>query len=311
MLGNQQPSCPDDREKCFTILTLDFFATGRRGLKACSRSPLFWVLDWSKWPCTIYLQLVYLLAKCLYLGPYWRVFTAVYCHSMFATRLFIRLALVTTSMFLLFLPFLLPFASFSAILNPTARIFSSARGLFEDKVAIFCVHPKWKSSFQRWNLQLLLWGSIGLAFKVSVVNKLIPKKNKLHFYLYSLMYSSIPFLNVLTLLRIKLANLYKDDVAWVPELRVLEPWARSEYDSRQSRLISVHVPGIYLNTLPPRCRYYQLLLVVLPSGCIYKSSSFAPLSQKVSPLWPQTLSLYHLLNRLNPPNLVCSPILVQ
>ena len=76
-------------------------------------------------------------------------------------RLFIRLAFVTTSTFLLlFLPFLPPFASFSAILNPISRIFPFARGLFEDKVANFwCASNvvfKWKA-----------WASRGLLVKLS------------------------------------------------------------------------------------------------------------------------------------------------
>jgi alpha-1,3-glucosyltransferase len=76
-------------------------------------------------------------------------------------RLFIRLALVTTSMFLLlFSPFLPPFASFSAILNPISRIFPFARGLFEDKVANF-----WCASnvVFRWKA----WASRGLLVKLS------------------------------------------------------------------------------------------------------------------------------------------------
>jgi alpha-1,3-glucosyltransferase len=76
-------------------------------------------------------------------------------------QLFIRLALVTTSTFLLlFLPFLPPFASFSAVLNPISRIFPFDRGLFEDKVANFwCASNvifKWKA-----------WASRGFLVKVS------------------------------------------------------------------------------------------------------------------------------------------------
>ena len=78
-------------------------------------------------------------------------------------RLFIRLALVTTSTFLLvFLPFLPPFASFHAILDPISRIFPFDRGLFEDKVANFwCASNvifKWKA-----------WASRGFLVKVSTL----------------------------------------------------------------------------------------------------------------------------------------------
>lgn len=62
--------------------------------------------------------------------------------------------MVTTASFtLLFLPFLPPFASFTAILDPITRIFPFNRGLFEDKVANFwCatnVLIKWKQSLPR------------------------------------------------------------------------------------------------------------------------------------------------------------------
>lgn len=114
----------------------------------------------------------YLLAKCLYLGPfegYFFLFFSFcmlnYTHLCFRVsgRLFIRLALVTTSTFLLlFLPFLPPFAPFPAILNPISRIFPFDRGLFEDKVANFwCASNvifKWKA-----------WASRGLLVKVSTL----------------------------------------------------------------------------------------------------------------------------------------------
>lgn len=49
-----------------------------------------------------------------------------------------QLGVVTvTSLVLLFLPFLPPFASSTAILDPVTRIFPFSRGLFEDKVANF------------------------------------------------------------------------------------------------------------------------------------------------------------------------------
>lgn len=78
-------------------------------------------------------------------------------------RLFIRLALITTSTFLLlFLPFLPPFATFSAILGPISRIFPFDRGLFEDKVANFwCASNvifKWKA-----------WASRGFLVKASTL----------------------------------------------------------------------------------------------------------------------------------------------
>ncbi|EIW81432.1 glycosyltransferase family 57 protein [Coniophora puteana RWD-64-598 SS2] len=82
----------------------------------------------------------YLLGKCIYLGP------------VHGTRLFVRLAAVTTLTFaLLFAPFLPPFAPVSGILDPLSRIFPFNRGLFEDKVANFwCltnVAIKWKQLF--------------------------------------------------------------------------------------------------------------------------------------------------------------------
>ena len=110
----------------------------------------------------------YLLAKCLYLGPIEGYFFFSFCTFNTVTqclrvsgRLFIRLALVTTSTFLLvFLPFLPPFASFSAILDPISRIFPFDRGLFEDKVANFwCASNvifKWKA-----------WASRGFLVKSS------------------------------------------------------------------------------------------------------------------------------------------------
>lgn len=77
--------------------------------------------------------------------------------------LFIRLALVTTSTFLLlFLPFLPPLAPFFAVLDPISRIFPFARGLFEDKVANFwCASNvvfKWKA-----------WTSRGFLVKLSTL----------------------------------------------------------------------------------------------------------------------------------------------
>jgi len=133
----------------FTLLFLNFFATGQDLIGA-----IFFVLSLGFKQMTLYYAPAigsYLLAKCLYLGP------------IKGGRLFIRLALVTTSMFLLlFLPFLPPFASFSAILDPISRIFPFDRGLFEDKVANFwCASNvifKWKA-----------WASRGFLVKVSTL----------------------------------------------------------------------------------------------------------------------------------------------
>lgn len=53
-------------------------------------------------------------------------------------KLFVQLGVMTIASFiLLFLPFLPPFASPAAILDPVTRIFPFGRGLFEDKVANF------------------------------------------------------------------------------------------------------------------------------------------------------------------------------
>ncbi|KAK7048375.1 DNA replication helicase [Favolaschia claudopus] len=93
----------------------------------------------------------YLLAKCLYLG--------------FAegSKLFLRLALITSLSFLvLFLPFLPPFAPFAAVLDPVSRIFPFARGLFEDKVSNFwCASNvvfKWKN-----------WASTAVLIRLSAL----------------------------------------------------------------------------------------------------------------------------------------------
>ncbi|KAF9779622.1 glucosyltransferase [Thelephora terrestris] len=68
----------------------------------------------------------YLLAKCIYLG------------QKNGGKLFVQLGVMTVASFiLLFLPFLPPFASPTAILDPVTRIFPFSRGLFEDKVANF------------------------------------------------------------------------------------------------------------------------------------------------------------------------------
>ncbi|PPQ91702.1 hypothetical protein CVT25_012915 [Psilocybe cyanescens] len=133
----------------FTLLAMSLFATGQDLLGA-----FFFVLSLGfKQMALYYAPAVgsYLIAKCLYLGP------------TDGARLFVRLALVTASTFiLLFLPWLPPFASFSAILQPVTRIFPFARGLFEDKVANFwCasnVMFKWKA-----------WASSGALVKLSTL----------------------------------------------------------------------------------------------------------------------------------------------
>jgi alpha-1,3-glucosyltransferase len=100
----------------------------------------------------------YLLAKCIYLGqknghvvP--SFFLSWLSHQTTTSRrgrLFVHLGVTTVgSLALLFLPFLPPFASPGAILDPITRIFPFSRGLFEDKVANFwCfsnVALKWRN----------------------------------------------------------------------------------------------------------------------------------------------------------------------
>ncbi|KAF8903146.1 glucosyltransferase [Gymnopilus junonius] len=120
----------------FTLLAMNFFAMGNDLVGA-----FFFVLSLGFKQMALYYAPAigsYLIAKCLYLGP------------TEGTHHFIRLGVVTASTFiLLFLPWLPPFASFSAILQPIRRIFPFARGLFEDKVANFwCASNvvfKWKA----------------------------------------------------------------------------------------------------------------------------------------------------------------------
>ena len=78
-------------------------------------------------------------------------------------RLFVGLALVTISTFLiLFLPFLPPFTSLSEMAQPIIRIFPFSRGVFEDKVSNFwCatnVLIKWRH-----------WASRGALVKLSTL----------------------------------------------------------------------------------------------------------------------------------------------
>ncbi|KAI0315804.1 glucosyltransferase [Amylostereum chailletii] len=119
----------------FTLLAINFFVTGRDTLGA-----VMFVLSLGFKQMALYYAPAigsYLIGKCLYLGP------------TDGTRLFIRLAIITSASFLiLFLPFLPPFAPISTILDPITRIFPFNRGIFEDKVANFwCasnVVIKWK-----------------------------------------------------------------------------------------------------------------------------------------------------------------------
>ncbi|KJA21176.1 glycosyltransferase family 57 protein [Hypholoma sublateritium FD-334 SS-4] len=120
----------------FTILALNFFAKGQDLIGAA-----FFVLSLGFKQMALYYAPAfgsYLLAKCLYLGP------------TKGGQLFVRLALVTASTFLLlFLPWLSTSASLSTIMQPVTRIFPFARGLFEDKVSNFwCASNvifKWKT----------------------------------------------------------------------------------------------------------------------------------------------------------------------
>ncbi|KAF7987103.1 hypothetical protein HWV62_289 [Athelia sp. TMB] len=104
----------------------------------------------------------YLLGKCVYLG------------TLEGGRLFVRLGLITTcTFFVLFLPFLPPFAPLSTILDPITRIFPFNRGLFEDKVANFWCSSnvvfKWKNWIERDVLVKLSTGLTALGFFPSVV----------------------------------------------------------------------------------------------------------------------------------------------
>ncbi|TFK40795.1 glucosyltransferase [Crucibulum laeve] len=144
----------------FTLLAINFFATGQDLIGA-----FFFVLSLGFKQMALYYAPAigsYLLAKCLYLGP------------SAGSRLFLRLALVTSLTFiLLFLPFLPPFASLTSILDPITRIFPFARGLFEDKVANFwCatnVAFKWKNWASRGSLVKLSTGFTAVGFLPAVV----------------------------------------------------------------------------------------------------------------------------------------------
>ena len=97
-----------------------------------------------------------MLAKCIYLGQkdgyviFPLLFHSLIISSLRRGRLLLQLGAVTVASFaLLFLPFLPPFVSLAAILDPVTRIFPFSRGLFEDKVANFwCfsnVALKWRN----------------------------------------------------------------------------------------------------------------------------------------------------------------------
>ncbi|KZV73762.1 glycosyltransferase family 57 protein [Peniophora sp. CONT] len=104
---------------------------------------------------------MYLIGKCLYLGP------------TDGARLLVRLGITTALAFLIFfLPFLPPFAPLSAVLDPITRIFPFKRGIFEDKVANFwCasnVVLKWRAwasreFLMRLSTLLTLVGFLGAA----------------------------------------------------------------------------------------------------------------------------------------------------
>jgi len=124
----------------------------------------------------------YLLAKCLYLGTVKGCVNSEFLNVGLQSRnsrsrLFLQLAIVTLSTFiLLFLPWLPPFASSSAILKPIIRIFPFSRGLFEDKVANFwCasnVLVKWKTKASPSNLVKLSTLLTALGFFPSVATLL-------------------------------------------------------------------------------------------------------------------------------------------
>ncbi|KAF9556756.1 glucosyltransferase [Agrocybe pediades] len=130
----------------FTLLALNFFA-----MEWDLWGAFFFVLSLGFKQMALYYAPAigsYLIAKCLYLGP------------TDGTRLFIRLALVTSITFaVLFLPWLPPFAPITgtrSILQPIIRIFPFARGLFEDKVANFWCASNVVFRWKKWASQALL-----------------------------------------------------------------------------------------------------------------------------------------------------------
>ncbi|TDL22242.1 hypothetical protein BD410DRAFT_272741 [Rickenella mellea] len=107
-----------------TLLSMNFLATGHDLLAA-----VCFVLSLGFKQMALYYAPAigsYLLGKCLHL------------EYKSGIRLFLRLGATTLfTFYILFLPFLPPFASISSILEPISRIFPFGRGLFEDKVANF------------------------------------------------------------------------------------------------------------------------------------------------------------------------------
>lgn len=122
-----------------TLLAVDSFAAGLDLVGA-----VYFVLSLGFKQMALYYAPAigsYLLGKCVFLGP------------VEGTRLFVRLAVVTLSSFIvLFAPFLPPLAPISTFLAAISRIFPFARGIFEDKVANFWCFTnvtlvKWKPLF--------------------------------------------------------------------------------------------------------------------------------------------------------------------
>ena len=160
----------------FTLLAATSFISGRDLLGA-----FFFTLSLGfKQMALYYAPAVgsYLIGKCLYLGPrdgyvYALPPTQPVLLTNNSIQLFIRLAIVTAgTFFLLFLPFLPPFAPISAILDPITRIFPFNRGIFEDKVANFwCatnVVLKWRlwasqSTLMRLSTLFTFLGFLGAA----------------------------------------------------------------------------------------------------------------------------------------------------
>ncbi|KAJ3555109.1 hypothetical protein NM688_g2762 [Phlebia brevispora] len=147
----------------FTLLAIDLFAKGQDVLGA-----ICFVLSLGFKQMALYYAPAigsYLLAKCLCLG------------FVEGSRLFIRLAIVTSISFvILFLPWLPPFAPIPSILAPISRIFPFARGLFEDKVANFwCASNivfKWRLWLSRDTLVKLSAVLTALGFFPSVTGLL-------------------------------------------------------------------------------------------------------------------------------------------
>lgn len=146
-----------------TLFSLNFFATGH---DLCGAACFVLSLGFKQ--MSLYYAPAfgcYLLARCVSLGRKQGI-----SH-------FLQLSGVTTLTFLLlFLPFLPPFASFSAFLHVIKRIFPFARGLFEDKVANFwCASNvlfKWKNSVATHNLVKLSTLLTVFGFLLTVVNLL-------------------------------------------------------------------------------------------------------------------------------------------